>query len=80
LFWRECQCQPISKISVRAFEMGLGEHILIRPQQRLLSQETVVDWYCFCLKSEEDPDPAKAEQFKRWREMRKLQEGHSQRP
>jgi len=33
-----------------------------------------VDWFCFWLKGEEDPDPAKAEQYKRWRELRKLHE------
>jgi hypothetical protein len=32
-----------------------------------------VDWYCFWLKDEEDPDPAKAEQYKRWRELKTLQ-------
>jgi hypothetical protein len=32
-----------------------------------------VDWFCFWLKGEEDPDPDKAEQYKRWRELRKLQ-------
>lgn len=51
-----------------------GAHILIRPRQRLLSQESVVDWYSFWLKGEEDPDPTKAEQYKRWRELRDLQE------
>jgi dipeptidyl aminopeptidase/acylaminoacyl peptidase len=47
-----------------------GEHQLVRPQQRLLSQGSVVDWYCFWLKEEEDPDPAKAEQYARWRKMK----------
>lgn len=47
-----------------------GFHELIRPQQRLLSQGSVVDWYCFWLKGEEDPDPSKAEQYLRWRRMR----------
>jgi hypothetical protein len=28
---------------------------------------------CFWLKGEEDPDPAKADQYARWRELRKLQ-------
>jgi hypothetical protein len=28
------------------------------------------------LKGEENPDPAKAEQYKRWRELRKLQEAN----
>jgi hypothetical protein len=29
----------------------------------------LVDWFRFWLKNEEDPDPAKAEQYKRWREL-----------
>jgi dipeptidyl aminopeptidase/acylaminoacyl peptidase len=51
-----------------------GTHILVKPWDRMVSQEGSVDWFCFWLKSEEDPDPAKAEQYKRWRELRKLQE------
>lgn len=35
-----------------------------------------LDWFRFWLKDEEDPDPAKAEQYARWRELRKL--GHAQ--
>jgi hypothetical protein len=40
----------------------------------MTSQPSNVDWFAFRLKGEEDPDPAKAEQYKRWRELRKLQE------
>jgi hypothetical protein len=42
----------------------------------MLSQQTTVDWYGFWLKGEEDPDPAKVEQYKRWRELRKLQQAN----
>jgi dipeptidyl aminopeptidase/acylaminoacyl peptidase len=51
-----------------------GAHILVRPRQRLLSQESVVDWYYFWLQGKEDPNPAKAEQYKWWHELRKLQQ------
>jgi hypothetical protein len=51
-----------------------GEHVLVRPQQKLFSEQSAVDWYRFWLKNEEDPDPAKAEQYKRWRELQRLQE------
>ncbi len=51
-----------------------GAHILQKPWDRMISQQGNVDWFCFWLKGEEDPDPAKAEQYKRWRELRKLQE------
>jgi dipeptidyl aminopeptidase/acylaminoacyl peptidase len=53
-----------------------GEHVLVKPWQRMTSQQTTVDWYCFWLKGEQDPDPAKAEQYKRWRELRKLREAN----
>jgi dipeptidyl aminopeptidase/acylaminoacyl peptidase len=49
-------------------------HEVTRPQDRMTSQGGAVDWFAFWLNSEEDPDPAKAEQYKRWRELRKLQE------
>jgi dipeptidyl aminopeptidase/acylaminoacyl peptidase len=54
-----------------------GQHTLVQPQQRLLSQGSVVDWYCFWLKGEEDRDPAKGKQYKRWRELHKLQEANT---
>jgi len=31
-----------------------------------------VDWFCFWLKGEEDRDPAKAEQYARWHDLREL--------
>lgn len=56
-----------------------GDHVLVRPQQRLLSQGSVVDWYCFWLKGEQDPDPAKAEQYRRWRKLREEEQGNTAR-
>jgi len=50
-----------------------GTHILEKPWERMTSQQGNVDWFCFWIKGEEDPDPAKAEQYKRWRELRNLQ-------
>ncbi|MGB7603293.1 MAG: hypothetical protein WBM24_23520 [Candidatus Sulfotelmatobacter sp.] len=49
-----------------------GVHILEKPWERMVSQQGDVDWFCFWLKGEENPDPAKAEQYKRWRELRGL--------
>jgi dipeptidyl aminopeptidase/acylaminoacyl peptidase len=51
-----------------------GDHPVVKPWDRLTSQQGNVDWMVFWLKDEEDPDPAKAEQYKRWHELRKLQE------
>ena len=51
-----------------------SDHVLSNPAARLASQGGTVDWFRFWLKGEEDPDPRKAEQFKRWRELRTLKE------
>jgi hypothetical protein len=47
-----------------------GAHILLKPWDRMVSQEGSVDWFCFWLKGEEDADPGKREQYVRWREFR----------
>jgi dipeptidyl aminopeptidase/acylaminoacyl peptidase len=47
-----------------------GVHILVKPWERLTSQQGNVDWYRFWLKNEEDSDAAKREQYERWRAMR----------
>jgi len=45
-----------------------------QPKHRYSIYEHNVDWFNFWLRDKEDPNPAKAEQYKRWRELRKLQE------
>jgi dipeptidyl aminopeptidase/acylaminoacyl peptidase len=51
-----------------------GTHLLVKPRQRYASLQGNVDWFSFWLKREEDPEPAKAEQYARWRELRKLEQ------
>jgi hypothetical protein len=53
-----------------------GQHILQKPLDRMASQQGNVDWFRFWLKDEEDPDPAKVEQYARWRDLRKLQQAN----
>ena len=48
-------------------------HLLVKPWERLTSQKGSVDWFCFWLMGEEDPDPNKREQYRRWEELRELQ-------
>lgn len=50
-----------------------GTHVMTNPQQRLASEIINVDWFRFWLKGEEDSNPAKAAQYRRWRELRDLQ-------
>jgi dipeptidyl aminopeptidase/acylaminoacyl peptidase len=56
--------------------LNTDEHVLTNPAVRLASQGGSVDWFRFWLKGDEDSDPAKADQYKRWRELRKLQEAN----
>lgn len=56
---------------VEAVMLNTHEHILTNPAVRLASQGGTVDWFRFWLKGEEDP--AKPEQYTRWRELQKFQ-------
>lgn len=42
-------------------------HVKNQPKHRFYTYQRNLDWFRFWLKDEEDPDPAKAEQYKRWR-------------
>jgi len=57
-----------------------GMHLLVKPWERMTSEQGNVDWFRFWLKKEEDPDPGKASQYARWRELRALQPRESQPP
>ena len=52
-----------------------GSHIHELPLERLESQQGNVDWMRFWLKGEEDPDPTKRAQYKRWEQMREEKRG-----
>lgn len=55
-----------------------GRHVLVRPEQRAFALHGYVDWFRFWLNDEEDPDPSKAEQYERWRALKRLQQAHKQ--
>jgi dipeptidyl aminopeptidase/acylaminoacyl peptidase len=50
-----------------------GGHNLMKPVERIGSQEGNVDWFRFWLKGEEDAQPQKAAQYERWRLLRPRQ-------
>jgi len=50
-----------------------GTHNLFNARERNRSQQTAVDWYRFWLLGEEDANPKKSEQYKRWRTMKNMQ-------
>lgn len=45
-------------------------HIKVQPRQRLAAHERYLDWFRFWLEGYADPDPAKAEQYRRWTALR----------
>lgn len=45
-------------------------HVLQKPWERMVAQQGNVDWFCFWLNGDEDPDSAKTPQYTRWRELR----------
>lgn len=47
-----------------------GRHALTRPSERRVSTQGSIDWLDFWINGVEDPDPAKADQYERWRGMR----------
>ncbi len=55
-------------------QIDFGTHPLSNPEERLASQGGAIDWFRFWLQDYEDPNPAKTEQYKRWCELRRLQE------
>jgi dipeptidyl aminopeptidase/acylaminoacyl peptidase len=44
-------------------------HMIVKPWERRVAEEGLVDWFCFWLKHEEDADPQKADQYARWRDL-----------
>ena len=65
---------------VEFFVVNDCEHELTTPKARLASQGVNVDWFDFWLNGHEDPAPEKADQYKRWRELRELKDKSSQPP
>jgi hypothetical protein len=59
--------------------LRIGEVLALRWKARRLNEiyQRNLDWLNFWLQDKEDPDPAKAEQYKRWRELRKLQDAQT---
>lgn len=57
-----------------------GSHNLQNPGQILALKQGAVDWFNFWLNGREEPDVAKAAQYSRWRELRKLRDAALREP
>ena len=60
------------KKPVELVMLNTEEHVITNPLERMASQGLSVDWFRFWLQAYEDPDTAKAEQYRRWHELNKL--------
>jgi dipeptidyl aminopeptidase/acylaminoacyl peptidase len=60
------------KKPVELLYMRGGAHVLVKPLERLASQEMNVDWYDFWLNGHADPEPKKRDQYIRWHKLREL--------
>jgi hypothetical protein len=47
-------------------------HLLVKPWERLVSQQGNVDWFSFWLENKEDASPGKVDQYARWRQLSAL--------
>lgn len=45
-------------------------HLFHQPRNRLAAMQENLDWFDFWLLDQQDPDPAKAEQYRRWQALR----------
>lgn len=57
-------------VPVEYWYLPTGAHDIYSVPQRMRTLDLLVDWFVFWLKDEQDPAPAKKEQYIRWREMR----------
>lgn len=69
------QDKPVDLIQLR--DAG---HMVTKPLERLASEQGDVDWFDFWLNDHEDPDPAKAEQYARWRSFREQRRSNGSPP
>lgn len=53
-----------------AYVFAQEPHIKVQPRHKLAVYERNLDWFRYWLRGYEDPDPAKAGQYARWRTMR----------
>jgi len=64
--------KPVELVWLRK---GNAPHVLVKPKQRYFSQQMAVDWFDFWLNGRQDRDPAKGDQYTRWRELREVRAG-----
>jgi hypothetical protein len=59
----------IARRPLELLNFPIASHPMVRPREREASLSITTDWFDFWLNGHEDADPAKAEQYARWRKM-----------
>jgi dipeptidyl aminopeptidase/acylaminoacyl peptidase len=70
--WELYMSLSLQKKPVDLIYIPNGQHVLQNPLDRLASQQTNVDWFLFWLQGYENPDAAKASQYKLWETLRRV--------
>ncbi|PYX63235.1 MAG: hypothetical protein DMG78_32000 [Acidobacteria bacterium] len=68
--WQSFSGLTLLKKPVDFVWLPYGMHLLVKPWERLVSQQGNVDWFNFWLNGVDDPDPLKAAEYERWRKLR----------
>jgi dipeptidyl aminopeptidase/acylaminoacyl peptidase len=50
-------------------------HLVVKPWERIVAQQGLVDWFRFWLQGYEDPDYLKRDQYRRWEHLCDIQNG-----
>jgi dipeptidyl aminopeptidase/acylaminoacyl peptidase len=64
------QGKPVEMIAIPG-----SSHMLEKPLDRQIAMQGLVDWYRYWLQTYRDPSPVKADQYKRWNDMRQRSSG-----
>lgn len=63
-----------SRTPIEMYAFPDAAHVKWQPRQKLATYERNLDWFNFWLQGKEDPDPAKAAQYARWRKLRDVRD------
>ncbi len=68
--WQSFAGLTLLKKRVDFVWLPYGMHLLVKPWERLVSQQGNVDWFNFWLNGTDDPDPLKSAEYERWKKLR----------
>lgn len=69
--WQTFSGLSLLKKPVDFVWLPYGLHLLVKPWERLVSQQGNVDWFDFWLKGVTDPAPSKKTEYERWNRLRR---------